>query len=552
MEQEKMTAPVQENLSADTDTALDSFLSREQQPKKRKNKKGRGAGVMVLIAVLIAVAGLTAAIILINNAPYPESTSEEFVTVAAEVVATVNEASEHIAQVPTEADGQPVQNGEGTLIEYTPAELLEVRVERADGQRFALEIAEAEDGTSVYNLVGYENYPLQTGAPDAVANDAASLSFSTIASVGGDPADFGLDAPRATVRVKYTDGTLSRLYIGAEAPAQAGTYLSMGDTDTIYLVADDAVDSFLYTVNDLISCVVTEAADSVDTADLSRLTISGERYPEPIVMQMNTDTAVDYSYQLTSPRAGFADAIESADIAGSIRDLYADAVAGVCAPDQDLDSFLAGFGLTKSYAAITAEYPDTTVSLRCSAPDSDGNVYLVNAGGSYPGERIVYQLQLGVVSWANTSQEKLVADTILKVNKEALTAMTVTADEQTYDITVDTRTQTVDNTDGETEEVTTTEAYCDDKRLDTDGFSILYQNLAALPNTRKAAQTSGSPVFEVTYAYSTGRERDNICVYDSGAVTVNGTLVGATKPSYVKTLIQNIKDLTDGKLPESL
>ena len=548
---EGTTIPAEETVGNDSAAALESFLSREQEPQKKTAKdKKKNRGLIILIAVVIVVAGLVVAIILLNNAPYPESTEDIYSS--AEIVATLDEAGVHTAQVPTEADGKPVQNGEGTLLEYTPGEIQEIRVAHADGTKFSLETGTASDGSAIYNLVGYDSYPLQTGAPDAVANDAANLSFSTIASVGGDPADFGLDAPRATVRVKYSDGTLSTIYVGAEAPASAGSYLAFGNTDAVYLVADDAVDSFLYTVKDLISCVITEAAESVDTAGLSHLTISGERYPEPIVIE----AAVNYSYQVTAPHTTYAALTESADVTGSIRDLYAEEIAGVCAPEDDLDSFLAGFGLDSSYAEITAKYPDTTIHLRCSSPDADGNVYLVRGGEQYPGERIVYSIQLGAVSWANTSYEALVPDTVLDVNKEALSGITIRTEAKRYDITVDTRTESVEDTEGNTEDVTSTEAYYKNKTLDPDGFNILYQNLSALPNTGEGTTAGGSKIYEIRYTYSTGRAEDVIQIYDDGTntctVAVNGSLACSTKKAYVDTLIQNIKDVTSGKLPENL
>lgn len=564
MDKEK-TTPLPEESAAPADTAasgadesideaLDSFLSREQKPGRKPKKKKTTRSLIILIAAVIVVAGLITAVVLINNAPYPESTEDDYTP--ARIVATVDEAGVHTVQVPTEADGKPVQNGEGSLLAYTPADLQEVRVTHADGQKFTLEIGEKSDGTTVYNLIGYDSYPLQTGAPDAVANDAANLSFSTIASVGGDPADFGLDAPRATVRVKYTDSSMSVIYVGDEAPASAGAYIAFGDTDTVYLVADDAIDSFLYTVNDLISLVITDAAESVMNADLIDVTISGDHYPEPIVMEANPDSAVNYSYQLTAPHAIYAAATESADIAGAIRGLYAEEIAGVCPPDGDLDAFLADYGLSGSYAEIIAKYPDATIRLRCSAPDAEGNVCLVRGGEQYPGERIVYRIQLGAVAWANTSYEALAADTVLNVSKEALSGVEIGAEGKKYAITVTTRTQTVDTTDGESEEVTTTEASYDDKMIDADGFTILYQNLAALPNSFEDLPAGDKLMFTIRYSYSTGRADDVIRVYDNGTntcpVALNGTLVGSTGKAYVNSLIANIKDIAAGKLPESI
>lgn len=69
---------------------------------------------------------------------------------------------------------------------------------------------------------------------------------------GSKLADYGLDKPRDTVTVTYTDKTKAIIYVGDDAPQNAGTYIKFGSNDTVYLVAKDSVSAFDYGLTDLI------------------------------------------------------------------------------------------------------------------------------------------------------------------------------------------------------------------------------------------------------------------------------------------------------------
>ena len=530
------------------DEALESFLGREPAPEKNKKSGGKKSrrNLIILIASAVAVAVLIAVIVIVNNQPAPRSTEDLFPQ--AEFRSSVDEFGVHEAEVPTNEKGEPRNNGEGSLMDYTPSDIVSVKVANSDGSYTVIPHHHSGEATE-YTLEGLENFALQTGMPDNVANDAAALSFSTIAGVGKDPADFGLAAPRATVTVSFSDGTSAVIKVGDEAPASAGTYISFGSYDTVYLVADDAVDAFFYKLTDFISLTITKAADTVENSEFKRLTLSGSRYPETVVIEPNTDDAVNYSYKVTSPRKMFAAPYASADIAGSIRDLYAEEVAAIVSSDSELS----GYGLSSSYAEAVAEYPDTTIRLRVSAPDGEGYVYLLNESN---GGNVVYKIQVGAVSWATSSLDALIPDTVLRVNSEALSSVKLTADGKTYEVKVDVKTQDVENDEGETESVTTVEAYYGKKRLSDDSFNIFFQNLSNLPNNSSVGGATGSKLLELSYSYNNGRSSDAVVIYDAGStacpVTLNGEVTGSTSKSYASALIENIKAIAQGKTPESL
>ena len=544
-----------EKAAAEADAALDSFLGRESTGAKTGGKSGQRSNrsLIILTAAVIAVIALIVVIIIINNQPYPEGKDDPGYA-EARSVATVDEKGVHNIVIPTDASGDPVQNGSGSLLSYVPSQLKSVSVKNRDGSFTVLAHTDSGQATE-YALEGYEDFELRTGVPDDVANDASALSFSTVAGSITNIADFGLDHPRATVSVAFTDGTSALIRVGDNAPSSAGVYVAFGDSNNVFLVAEDAVDSFFYQPTDFISLTITKGAESTENAEFTRLAVSGTHFPETIVLKPNTDEAVNYYYRMTSPHALYADPVMSSDVAGSVRDLYAEEVVAVNAEGKNIAAFLAPYGLgIESYAEVTAEYPDGTIRLRASEPDKDGYVYLVNASDEEKGSRVVYKIQLGALSWATVTLEELYPDTILSVKRTALSEITIKADDKVYTIKVDTRTQTVENTEGGTDEITTTEAYYNDRLLDDEHFTILFQNLADLQNSGYSSANTGKVILEITYTYTTGRAPDTIVIYESDSklapATLNGAVCGSTSKKDAATIIEIIEDIAAGRPPE--
>lgn len=153
-----------------------------------------------------------------------------------------------------------------------------------------------------YTIVGYEDFDLQGGIADNIANNAASIDFTKVMTLDGSKlADYGLDKPRDTVTVTYTDKTKAIIYVGDDAPQNAGTYIKFGSNDTVYLVAKDSVSAFDYGLTDLISLTINDAASDNDNSQASSIEISGSNFSNTITLKPNSDNKNSASYVMTSP-----------------------------------------------------------------------------------------------------------------------------------------------------------------------------------------------------------------------------------------------------------
>lgn len=547
-------------VSGEKNDPLASFLKREEEkdkerfsPDKNAQKRSKIPWWIAIPAVVVVVLVAVLLILKLNPAKPEES---DPIYQEAQIEVKVDEKGEHQAQVETTAEGEIEQNGVGTLVSYKTFDVTQIDVENLNGSFSVTSytpVTTDENGnevtdTTVYTLQGFENFDLQSGTAEAVANDAANIKFNTVAALNANLSDFGFDNPQAVVRVKYSDDTTSVITVGADAPAEEGTYFTFGESNTVYLAAKDSVDSFLYAVNDLISLSVTSSADNVDSSQFSTLEISGTRYSSPIVLEPNNDKAINTAYIITSPYKMFASATESADIAGAIRGVYAEKVLCVNPSSAQLSSY----GLDTPYARVVAHYPDTTIELIASAPDSEGNVCIMN-----PSVAVIYSIQLGAVEWVNTSVDKLRPEMLLDINKEAVSSITVEANGVKRTVDVSVTTESVENDEGNYEDVTSVKAESGGVTLKEENFTVFFQNLCGIKLLEKEYDGSVSGnLCTVTVNYSTGRAADVIRIDNSAEarlpVSLNGETVGMVYKNYITKFIESAEDLTNGKTVKSI
>ncbi len=541
---EKATSPAAKAEEAEDNSALDSFLSREQEPTKPVKTGKNRKPILIVIIALVVVAALVVTLILVRRRTYQKS---EGVADPAEITLDVGKDGVHEASVKLDENGNILQNGVGSLLTYVPADIKQIDVENEDGS-FTVTSHTPEGEATVYTLVGFEGYTLQEGIAGEVASHVSALEFTKIITASGNLSDYGLDKPRATVNVSFNDDTTAVIRVGNNAAGEdTGTYVAFGSSDAVYLVATENVEPFLYSVNSFISLDVTDKMEDSENAEFSSLTISGTRYDEPITLEPNTDKAIDAAYIVTSPRRMYANATESYDIAGNIRGLYAEEVVCVNPSDNQLSSY----GLSEPYASVKATYPDTEITLHASAANDDGLVYIYN-----PDKNVVYTIQLAAVSWAKTGLDLLMPENPLIVNKAYVSEISFSAGDTSFDLDVTSSTETVTDDDGNEQEVTTTTATYDGKELTEQNFSIFFQNLNAIKNQGSPNGEKGSKVMSVTYSYSSDRSADTLTVYTSDATNyileLNGVAVGTTSKAYIDSLIEGANGLIKGENITSL
>lgn len=489
----------------------------------------------------IAVAVVLAAVMLIlifvpkgGNADGGATTIDEGI----DMIASVDENGVHQVQIQTDEDGNIANNSYGTLLEYVPAQIKEIHVENNSGT-FDVISSTPEGEATVYTIKGFEDFDLQSGEPDLIANAAASLDFSKVATLDKDKSDeFGFDKPRSTVTVTYADDTKSIITVGSDAPQAAGTYVKFGSGDAVFVVDTETIAPFDYSLTDLISRTINDSADTTEDSQASSIKLSGTAFDKEIELVPYTDDKISASYQMKAPVERIANESESSKIEGGIRGLYATSVIMVNPSDKQLSDL----GLSTPYAKITAVYPDTTVALIASKPDSAGNVNLMTNGGN-----VVYLIAADKVPWTLTSYENLVGEYVLNPKMTALSGVKVQANSKTYEFSLSSHESTTTDDEGTETTSTVTVVQYGGKEMDLGTFSTFYDEISLIaladPDTSNAG---GSSVLTVEYTYADG-SADKVAFTDAGGdlynASLNGTAAGRCHKADVTRAVKGIEEV---------
>lgn len=536
------------------DDILDKFETPEVSKASTKKKNGHIKGLVVVIAVAVALAGVGAALLF---APKEDAKTE-----IKGPAAVKNEVKDnvHEVEIKTDSNGKIKENGKGNLIEKVPADITKIKINnnRGDYEISSYtpktktnetdpttgKVKEKTDAT-IYKIIGYEDFKLQDGVADEVANACSTLEFTSVSAenAADNLKDFGLDKPRATVTVTYTDKTKSVFKVGNDAAQNLGTYVMFGSGKTVFLCDKEKVSKFLLGINDYISHTINESASDASTSEFKTLTLSGSKFSRSVTLKPNPDTKhVTAANIMVSPIQTYADDSEASTVTGAVRGLMAKSVAKVNPSSSDLSNY----GLANPYAKLHAEYSDTTVNLLASKPNSKGDCFLMKDGG-----KVVYIIASASIPWVNTTEKKLISNYVFNPELSGLKNMSVSFKGKNYDFNI--KTTTVKTTDDKGEENSTTETTTKykGKNLDEGNFETFYKNVTLLTKAEKGnPSASGTPALTVKYTYSGSRNPDTVAFYKSGAkyiATVNSKSVGTVYANYIEKIISQSPQVAEDK-----
>lgn len=483
--------------------------------------------LIIVIAAAVVLIGVMLLLIFLPNGGGDNSgaaTSDE----AAKVNLSTDSNGVHQASVDRDSSGNIAKDTSGTLVEYVPADIKTIHLENSKGSLDVL--SETPEGEStIYTLKGFEDFEIQAGVPDTIASAAASLSFTSVAGIDDGGGEFGFDKPTAVATVTYNDDTKSIITVGNDAPQGRGTYVKFGGGDEIYVVDTETVKVFSYGVTDLVSLTINDSADDTESAQASSISISvgGEN----IELEPYTGEKSSASYIMTAPVQRYANEVESSHIEGGIRGLYALSVVMVNPSSGQLNDL----GLSSPYAALKAVYPDITVELIASKPDSDGNVNLMLAGG-----KVVYSIAATSVAWVSTSYEKLVSEYVLFPKLVSLTNMKV----NDYDFKLNSKTVTTTDDEGEETTSTVTTVFLGDEEIQIENFSGFYDEASLIELADADEESpSGSAELTISYTYSDGKT-DKVEFYPASdnkyVAAVNGKVMGHARKSEISRVLNDV------------
>ncbi len=442
-----------------------------------------------LIAVCVAVVVLAGALTTLLLLPAPEDSSSSDGASSTPVITVVDKTKD--------AEDETVEN---------PVKSMTIKLQNEE-----IAFVTGEDGTLIVEK--YKDLEQDTYGLESVASAAASITANEDYGTVENPADFGFDAPLATVDVTYHDDSTFSFEIGAETPMKDGYYLRETGSSTIYEVDTTTGETFSAPSTSYISTTVMTAPQTKDDDDngqavLRDMELSGTvRADKPFAFRMVTSSDTDfalYSYMITSPylRGCNTDKVQSIQ---SYTSLVASDVVKVYPTEEDLTTY--GFddpySVAKLHTAIstlvddpeastvsgtepeqvTSYYNVTEYVLTVGNKDEDGNYYMMV--GDVP---VIYLVAPSSISaWVEVQYDDLADSLLFMRDITTVKSVSLTADGQktTFDLT---------HYPDEEERDDQLVVKVGDKQLDTASFRTLYQIMMSVTRYGAASEKpTGTP-----------------------------------------------------------
>ena len=564
--------------AADSDAETGNTKAAQKAAKKREKQEENGGkppknrkSVIAVIVTLI-VAGLLIGLYFWAQSAVPDKNSETQATYPTDEkgnqYATDLKGNKIDSQ--KDKDGNIIIAGVEELIDHVPADIRSVKVTNEEGSFELLSETPTEKSTdsdgketvttseTKYTLKGYEDAPLASGMPDAVANDAAAVTTTNIVDITGkNPQDYGLDKPRSTVKVTFTNNNERTITVGNDAPDNQGTYIMVDGDKAIYLVDSESVDSFLYKPLSLLSKEVTASSEAEGSANPKKAKISGSKFKDAMEFVENDDKTVSGAYfKMTAPVSCFVNVTNGSKVLGSLRSVSADDVLAYKPDEKTLKKY--GIDTENPYAEISAEFSDTKIHLYGAKPvlnntensstadasEQVSSVYVYN-----PESKMIYSVSSAKAEWALTSYEDMVFEYVMRPDLPYIKNIEVTASGKTYSFDVNHE----KNTDSEGNETSSTTFKYGDKSIDSEKFDVFYQNLeSAMVNTVKSGKAEGNAELTVKISYTNDKQPDTYTFYkgDTGKYNFSAdgsNILGDVFDTYVNKIIEDTPKIAKGE-----
>jgi hypothetical protein len=406
--------------------------------------------------------------------------------------------------------------------------------------------ADSADSQSADPFIeGFEGYAMSVWDLNRMLQVPSELvSRGLVDENPGDLSPFGLDPPRAEVRIETASGTAA-LYIGNAAPDGSNVYVGKEGFPGVYLSDSWSLDNYLKRALDFADTAVTPPGTDdgkgsfvFDSVRLGGLVRRGE---EITVIREDREPSADEAaaimaspYRITAPLDGRFSMDKGLPVLQGIFGIRA--AKAVSKSGGDLDRWGLAQPWSTAWVGGTMEKGLGGFSVRASAPDSQGNVYLMKEGSD-----LVFQAAAADLPWLSVTWFDLMEKLIVLPYIDSVSSVEVRTPERTVAFTLS----------GEGDDL---KVSADGVDLETPVFRSYYQTLltASYDEKTDVAPASLPPAFlEIVYRYRSGKSPEHVRFYSTGSrrvlVNYNGGRVYVTLAAYTDKVIADLDQVLAGQ-----
>ncbi len=426
------------------------------------------------------------------------------------------------------------------IYEKKPEDLKKLTVKNESG---GYEIV--SDGHGSFTIEELKEAPLDTDSIASAADKACSVTIQdTVAENAPDLSIYGLDSPRAEVRVEFGDsqGTVKEFLVGDVSPKSSKTYFSFKGENDVYLINTTDINGYLKKEFDFIEKEVFPSASSDGTTPaieeiiISRRDIPyaieisyDERQDDDSVMSGNSSTHV-----MVAPVKLDLNPDTSSDVLNGLYGLTA-LEPVVVAPTEEQ---LAEYGLTddtcfgKMAMKLTDGIFRMTFGNEFKDESDEGYYCYVN------GFDVIYKFRKVSLPWATVMPLDITTTMITSNYIFDITSMEIKTADRTYGFTM----TGAGNDDFVVK--------LDGKDVELDRFKTFYQFvLRTAAEELYLEETDKEPYLTVTINAKNGNTDVVEFIADSDRMTIirlNGNANFRCRTAYTDRLLENLNILENG------
>ncbi len=370
-----------------------------------------------------------------------------------------------------------------------------------------------------------ENIKLSQSKVDSLAYDFAILNADALISENGNLADYGLDKPLATPKIRLSDGTEKRFLLGSLTPTGNSYYFKMNEDSKIYTISVATGDDF---IKDLAGYRDTTIA-TVDAKTLVQFRILRNNANIEIRLKAEKELALDTSgmnsWKMNSPYQLDV----NTDVVGKqifeklnfeVKDFVEDAPASYNKYGLDKPKYVISF-TEKDKSPVTIELGN----------EKEGLIY-ARLGGANE----VYTIDAQTVAYKDMDPLSMVNTLVYLQQIDKVTAISFTAENTTYVLKIN---GTGDNATYSINDVS----------AKTEWFKKAYQEIIGLTlRGMVTGDVNGQPICKFVFSFNDGRADDVIELVPYGdryvAVKINGKAEYYVMAEQVNNMIAKIKEFS--------
>ena len=394
-----------------------------------------------------------------------------------------------------------------------------------------------EEINVIYTMQEYEQENLSKDMTDKLNKACRYLTATRIVDQSGrKDKEYGLDKPRAEIRIVFNDGSVTGFRIGSETTDKSSSYLRMDGSKNVCLVKNEDTEIFFKSKLQMLDTKIT--GTKPDDFVLESISCGGSADSEGFTVIPNSYKLSSGEYTLEKPYRAACSYSKVKNIVSGIFSLSASEVITVDASEKDLISY----GLDKPYSTIDLLYSGGSITLLMSEKDSSGYCYLTNKL-----KKKVFRIEAAILdSFYGISLKDVLTESLLFPDQSMIESMEIN-DGKTQPTFVFNHERKI--TENYMENIVTTVSYLN-RKIDMGNISQYINNLQAIVRTDSAPDSLDGcrDIYSITFHFTDTDLIDKLSFYktpdNKTFAVVNGRIACYVDDKLVERLISQTSSLT--------